>query len=88
MELRHDYENTFKQGYYLGYRIAMVKQMRGLSHIYRRHNDTEMANFYWGEAKQWLGLARLTGRKFCPTESKQDTKIDLYGNIVRQALRG
>ena len=88
MELRHDYENTFKQGYYLGYRIAMIKQNRGLSHIYRKHNDAEMADFYWDQAKQWLGLARLTGRKFCPTESKQDTKIDLYGNIVRQALKG
>lgn len=87
MELRHDYENTFKQGYYLGYRIAMVKQCNGLHHIYKKHGDVEMANFYLDQAKQWLGLARIVGRKFCPTESKQDTKIDLYGNIVRQALK-
>ena len=56
MELKHKYEITFKQGYHLGFRIAMVKQMRGLSHIYRKHNDTEMANFYWDQAKQWLGF--------------------------------
>ena len=88
MELRHEYEMTLRQGYHIGDRIARVKQMRGLAHIYRKYNDTEMANFYWDQAKQWLGLARLAGRKFCPTESKQDVKIDLYGNIVRQALKG
>ena len=86
-ELRIEYEATFNQGYHLGYRIAMVKQTRGLAKIYRKHGDTEMYNFYNDQAKQWIGLARIVGRKFCPVEAQENTKVDLYGNIVRQALK-
>ena len=67
MILKKDFEDTFKEGFRLGVRLTRAKECYSKASSSKQLGDQEMAEFYTGCAKDWMDLARNTGRKFTPT---------------------
>ena len=66
MILKNDYEATFKEGFRLGVRLTRAKECYVRAADAKSIGDTEMADFWLDAGKQWMDLARNSGRKFTP----------------------
>ncbi len=66
MILRKDYEATFKEGFRLGVRLTRAKECYVRATDAKSIGDTEMTDFWLDAGKQWMDLARNSGRKFTP----------------------
>ena len=67
MILKKDYEATFKEGFRLGVRLTRAKECYSKAANAKQLGDHTMADFYSNAAKDWMELAKNTGRKFTPT---------------------
>jgi len=67
MILKKDYEATFKEGFRLGVRLTRAKECYSKAANAKQLGDHTMADFYSSAAKDWMELAKNTGRKFTPT---------------------
>ena len=67
MILKNDYEATFKEGFRLGVRLTRAKECYVRAADAKSIGDTEMADFWLDAGKQWMDLARNSGRKFTPS---------------------
>jgi hypothetical protein len=66
MILKNDYETTFKEGFRLGVRLTRAKECYVRATDAKSIGDTEMTDFWLDAGKQWMDLARNSGRKFTP----------------------
>ena len=66
MILKNDYEATFKEGFRLGVRLTRAKECYVRATDAKSIGDTEMTDFWLDAGKQWMDLARNSGRKFTP----------------------
>jgi len=66
MILKSDYETTFKEGFRLGVRLTRAKECYVRATDAKSIGDTEMTDFWLDAGKQWMDLARNSGRKFTP----------------------